>query len=86
MPALAHTKGLRGPLLIGSTGHRNGAGYLNISVKLSPTVRPRWFILYNGLEPFQDRKWYCRSDVERGVVKWLHMAGGYDRLRYQPWY
>jgi hypothetical protein len=55
-------------------------------VKPSPTVRPRWFILYNGLEPFQHRKWHCRSDVERGVVKWLHMAGGYGRLRYQPWY
>jgi hypothetical protein len=75
-----------GPLLIGSAGHGHGAGYLDISVKPSPTVRPRWFILYNGLEPFQHRKWHCRSDVERGVVKWLHMAGGYGRLRYQPWY
>lgn len=86
MLALAHTKGLRGPLLIGSAGHGHGAGYLDISVKPSPTVRPRWFILYNGLEPFQHRKWHCLSDVERGVVKWLHMAGGYGRLRYQPWY
>ena len=49
-------------------------------------MRPRRFILYNGLEPFQHRKWLSRSDVEPGVVKWLHMAGGYGHLRYQPWY
>ena len=67
-------------------GHGHGAGHLNISVKLSPSVRPRRFILYNGLEPFQHRKWHSRSDVEAGVVKWLRMAGGYGRLRCQPWY
>jgi hypothetical protein len=56
-----------GPLIIGSAGHGHGAGYLDISVKPSPTVRPRWFILYNGLEPFPYWKWRCRSDGERGI-------------------
>jgi DMSO reductase family type II enzyme molybdopterin subunit len=64
----------------------NDAGHLNISVKLSPSVRPGLVILYNGFEPYQHREWYSQADVEPGVVKWLHMAGGYGHLRYRPWH
>ena len=37
--------------------------HLNISVMPSPSVRPRWFILYNGIKPFQHRKWRSRLGV-----------------------
>jgi DMSO reductase family type II enzyme molybdopterin subunit len=64
----------------------NDAGHLNISVKLSPSVRPGQVILYNGFEPYQHREWYSQADVEPGMVKWLHMAGGYGHLKYRPWH
>jgi DMSO reductase family type II enzyme molybdopterin subunit len=64
----------------------NDAGHLNISVKLSPSVRPGQVILYNGFEPYQHREWFSQSDVEPGMVKWLHMAGGYGHLQYRPWH
>jgi DMSO reductase family type II enzyme molybdopterin subunit len=64
----------------------NDAGHLNISVKLSPSVRPGQVILYNGFEPYQHREWYSQADIEPGVVKWLHMAGGYGHLKYRPWH
>jgi anaerobic selenocysteine-containing dehydrogenase len=64
----------------------NDAGHLNISVKLSPSVRPGLVVLYNGFEPYQHREWFSQSDVEPGMVKWLHMAGGYGHLQYRPWH
>jgi DMSO reductase family type II enzyme molybdopterin subunit len=64
----------------------NDAGHLNICVKLSPSVRPGQVILYNGFEPYQHREWFSQSDVEPGMVKWLHMAGGYGHLKYRPWH
>jgi DMSO reductase family type II enzyme molybdopterin subunit len=64
----------------------NDAGHLNISVKLSPSVRPGLVVLYNGFEPSQPREWFSQSDVEPGMVKWLHMAGGYGHLQYRPWH
>jgi DMSO reductase family type II enzyme molybdopterin subunit len=62
------------------------AGHLNISVKLSPSVRPGLVILYNGFEPYQHREWFSQADVEPGIVKWLHMAGGYGHLKYRLWH
>jgi anaerobic selenocysteine-containing dehydrogenase len=64
----------------------NDAGWLKISVKLSPSVRPGQVILYNGFEPYQHRDWYSQADVEPGMVKWLHMASGYGHLKYRPWH
>ena len=64
----------------------NDAGHLNISVKLSSSVRPGQVILYNGFEPYQHREWYSQADVEPGMVKWLHLAGGYGHLTYRPWH
>ncbi|MCH8346015.1 MAG: molybdopterin-dependent oxidoreductase [Chloroflexi bacterium] len=64
----------------------NDAGHLNISVKISPSVRPGQVILYNGFEPYQHREWFSQSDVEPGMVKWLHLAGGYGHLKYRPWH
>ncbi|KKK89440.1 hypothetical protein LCGC14_2733090, partial [marine sediment metagenome] len=47
-------------------------------------VRPGQVIVYNGWEPYQFRGWTGPMDTEPGMVKWLHLAGGYGHLRYWP--
>jgi hypothetical protein len=47
-------------------------------------VRPGQVISYNGWEPYMYRTWKGASDLEPGMVKWLHFAGGYGHLRYWP--
>lgn len=64
----------------------NGAGEMEIAVKISPSVRPKQVIVYNGFEPYQHKNWFAQGDVEPGMVKWLHMAGGYGHLKYRPWH
>jgi DMSO reductase family type II enzyme molybdopterin subunit len=62
------------------------AGSIVIAAKLSPSVRPGQAIIYNGFEPFQHKGWLGQADIEPGMVKWLHMAGGYGHLKYRPWH
>lgn len=62
------------------------AGTLTAAAKVSPSVRPGQVILYNGFEPYQHRDWHGQSDVEPGMVKWLHLAGGYGHLKYRAWH
>ena len=57
-----------------------------LDAKISPSVRPGQVIIYNGFEPYMHRNWYSQGDVEPGMVKWLHMAGGYGHLKYRPWH
>jgi DMSO reductase family type II enzyme molybdopterin subunit len=62
----------------------NDCGSFLVPVKLSPSVQPGQVIVYNGWDPYQFRGWTGPMDVEPGMVKWLHMAGGYGHLRYWP--
>ena len=62
------------------------AGSTQMAAKLSPSVRPGQVILYNGFEPYQHPQWRGQADVEPGMVKWLHLAGGYGHLKYRPWH
>jgi DMSO reductase family type II enzyme molybdopterin subunit len=62
----------------------NDCGSFLVPVKTSPSVRPGQVIVYNGWDPYQFRGWTGPMDVEPGMVKWLHMAGGYGHLRYWP--
>ena len=62
----------------------NDVGDFLVPVKLSPSVMPGQVICYNGWDPYQFREWRGPMDVEPGMVKWLHMAGGYGHLRYWP--
>ncbi len=64
-------------------GH-NDMGEFKIWVKLTPAVRPGQVIVYNGFEPFQFPDWQDPSWIEPGMVKWLHLAGGYGHLRFRP--
>ncbi len=60
----------------------NDYGANTIRVKLSPTVQPGQLIIYNGWDLFQFRDWKGPNEFEPGMVKWLHLAGGYGHLRY----
>ncbi|RLC59511.1 MAG: ethylbenzene dehydrogenase [Chloroflexi bacterium] len=62
----------------------NDMGVFISPVKLSPGVQPGQIVSYNGWEPYQYRTWKGASDVETGMVKWLHFAGGSGHLRYWP--
>ncbi|MCZ7534875.1 MAG: hypothetical protein M5T61_02295 [Acidimicrobiia bacterium] len=62
----------------------NDVGSCVVPAKLSASVRPGQAIVYNGWEPFQFAGWAGTNDVEPGMVKWLHLAGGYGHLTYAP--
>jgi DMSO reductase family type II enzyme molybdopterin subunit len=62
----------------------NDMGSFEVPVKLSPSVRPGQVIVYNGWDPYQFEGWKGPMDTEPGMIKWLHLAGGYGHLRYWP--
>jgi DMSO reductase family type II enzyme molybdopterin subunit len=62
----------------------NDMGEIFVPVKISPSVRPGQLIIYNGFEPYMFRTWKSPADLEPGMVKWLHLAGGYGHFRYWP--
>jgi len=64
----------------------NDVASIELAAKLSPSVKPGQVILYNGFEPYQHKAWLGQSEVEPGMVKWLHLAGGYGHLKYRPWH
>jgi nitrate reductase alpha subunit len=59
------------------------AGDCRLAAKITPACRPGQLILYNGFEPYQYEGWRDPSNLEPGMVKWLHLAGGYGHLRYR---
>jgi DMSO reductase family type II enzyme molybdopterin subunit len=65
---------------------KSDAGALEVAAKLSASVRPGQVVLYNGFEPYQHAKWKGQAEVEPGMVKWLHLAGGYGHLKYRAWH
>lgn len=60
----------------------NDVNAFHLQAKLSPSVRPGQIIVYNGWEPYQFEGWDDPASAEPGMVKWLHLAGGYGHLRY----
>ena len=62
----------------------NDLGTFITPVKISGTVMPGQVVSYNGWEPYMYKTWKGASDLEPGMVKWLHFAGGYGHLRYWP--
>jgi anaerobic selenocysteine-containing dehydrogenase len=61
----------------------NDMGRIRIRIRHSPGTRPGQVIIYNGYEPFQFVGWKGPENVEPGMVKWLHLAGGYGHLQYR---
>jgi len=53
-----------------------------VRVKLSPSVRPGQVIIYHAWEPYQYRNWKPYDTAIPGMIKWLHLAGGYGHLKF----
>lgn len=62
----------------------NATGGFVVRAKISPSVRPGQIIVYNGWESYQFPGWRGPNEIEGGMVKWLHLAGGYGHLNYTP--
>lgn len=62
----------------------NDCGSYEVAAKVSPAVRPGQLILYNGWEPYMHPGWKGGSEVEPGMIKWLHLVSRYGHLRYMP--
>ncbi len=60
----------------------NDQGDFEVPVKISPTAQPGQVIVYNGFDTYQFPRWASVNDAEPGMIKWLHLAGGYGHLRY----
>jgi DMSO reductase family type II enzyme molybdopterin subunit len=56
-----------------------------LKAKLAPSVRPGQVIVYHAWEPYQYPDWKPYDSVAPGMIKWLHMAGGYGHLNYWRW-
>ena len=61
----------------------NDKGSFRVWAKISRAVRPGQVIVYNGFEPLMYKDWKDPSNAEPGMVKWLHLAGGYGHLRFR---
>ncbi|MBI4515719.1 MAG: molybdopterin-dependent oxidoreductase [Deltaproteobacteria bacterium] len=61
----------------------NDLAEMRIRVRLSPGTKPGQVVVYNGYEPFQFKQWKGPENIEPGMVKWLHFAGGYGHLQYR---
>ena len=55
-----------------------------IQAKVTPAVRPGQVLLYTGFESYLSPGWKDQATLETGMVKWLHLAGGYGHLAYRP--
>ncbi len=60
----------------------NDLSSFQAEAKVSAAVRPGQVISYNGWEPYQHVDWKHAAEVEPGMVKWLHFAGGEGHLRF----
>jgi len=56
-----------------------------IRTKLSSATRPGQVIVYHAFEPYQYRGWRPYDSTVPGMIKWLHLAGGYGHLNYWRW-
>ncbi|MBW2236053.1 MAG: molybdopterin-dependent oxidoreductase [Deltaproteobacteria bacterium] len=61
----------------------NDLASVTVQARVTPAVKPKQLIMYNGFEPYQFKGWQDFSNIEPGMVKWLHFAGGYGHLRYR---
>jgi DMSO reductase family type II enzyme molybdopterin subunit len=61
----------------------NDLAAMEVQARVSGAVRPGQLVIYNGFEPYQYKDWQDFSNLEPGLVKWLHFAGGYGHLQYR---
>ena len=64
---------------------RNDFSSFQVRVKRAPGNRPGQVIIYHAWEPFQFPGGKSYDVAIPGLIKWLHLAGGYGHLRYYRW-
>ena len=60
----------------------NDLGEFRVPALLSPSAKPGQVVMYNGWDPYQFPNWAGPNDLEPGMIKWLHLAGGYGHLQH----
>ena len=60
----------------------NDQGEYRVPALVSASAQPGQVVMYNGFEPYQFTDWAGPNDAEPGMIKWLHLAGGYGHLKY----
>lgn len=63
---------------------RNDAGEFVVAARVSPAQRPGALTVYNGFEGFAFPGGAGANEVEPGLIKWLHLVGGYGHLTFTP--
>lgn len=61
---------------------RNDVASFVAQAKVAGGVQPGQVMSYNGWECYQYEEWQHSAEVEPGMVKWLHFAGGEGHLKY----
>jgi DMSO reductase family type II enzyme molybdopterin subunit len=64
---------------------RNDFDSFFVRVKRAPSSRPGQVIIYHAWEPYQFRGGKSYDFAIPGLIKWLHLAGGYGHLNYYRW-
>jgi DMSO reductase family type II enzyme molybdopterin subunit len=62
----------------------NDADTFKVRINVAPATRPGQVIIYHAWEPYQYPGWRPYDSTIPGMVKWLHLAGGYGHLNYRP--
>jgi len=64
---------------------RNDFSSFQVRVKVAPSCRPGQVIIYHAWEPMQFPGGRSYDAAIPGLIKWLHLAGGYGHLNYYRW-
>ncbi len=60
----------------------NDMDEFQVMVRPAPKARPGQVIIYHAWEPYQYPNWRPYDSLIPGMVKWLHLAGGYGHLKF----
>ena len=64
---------------------RNDFNSFHVLVKRAPSCRPGQVIIYHAWDPMQFPGGKSYDVAIPGLIKWLHLAGGYGHLNYYRW-
>jgi nitrate reductase alpha subunit len=62
----------------------NDVGSFRVRMRRSPGTRPGQVVMYAAWDPTMFPGWHDGTQIEAGMVKWLHLATGWGHLRYMP--
>ncbi|MBI2890846.1 MAG: molybdopterin-dependent oxidoreductase [Nitrospirae bacterium] len=63
----------------------NDVDEFTVQAKVSALPRRGQVIIYHAWDPYQFKGWRSYDTAIPGMVKWLHLAGGYGQFRFWVW-